>query len=306
VGAGYMVINNGAISNKGVELVLSAVPINTNNFVFRTGVNFSRNTSKVEDLGIANSIEIGNIWGQNGPNMSVTAGESYGTIYGWDYIYEDGKRVVNDAGTKYLITDERVPVGNTSPDFIGGWYTEFKYKNFSFGTLIDAKIGGDIYSGTYVESMAHGQSPATLLERNGGGLPYTDPDGNTSNIGVTLGGVYENGEPNDKIVHYYYKYLPNMGGWGTVITTPGILENSWIKLRQVSMAYTLPPKIKNKIKIAQELSVSLVLRDVCYLYTTLPDKINPEGLMGSGNAQGFEWGSLPGTMSVTFGINAKF
>lgn len=306
VGAEFMTINNGAISNKGVEIILNTVPIRTNDFVFRTGVNFAKNSNRIESLGIVESVELGAIWGGNGPIMSVKEGESYGTIYGWDFIYKDGQRVVNDEGTKYLITDDRVPIGNASPKFIGGWYTEFKYKNLTLGTLVDAKIGGDIYSGTYVEAMSLGQSPATLLERNGGGLPYTDPDGTTSNIGVCLGGVYENGETNDKVVHYYYKYLPNLGGWGHFVSTPGVLENSWVKLREVALSYTLPPQIKRKIKFAQELSVSFVCRDVCYLYTTLPDKINPEGIMGSGNAQGFEWGSLPGTRSFTFGINAKF
>ncbi len=338
VGAGFMTINDGAISNKGIEIILNTVPIRTKDFVFRTGVNFAKNSNKVEYLGIAESVEIGKIWGKNGPTMTVAPGESYGTIYGWDYDYYEevngevlpigynydpdnlqnemslfddfeyyrGPPMVNEDGTKYLITEDRVPVGNTSPKFIGGWYTEIKYKNLTLGTLVDAKIGGDIYSGTYVESMAHGQSPATLLERNGGGLPYTDPDGNTSNIGVCLGGVYENGETNEEVVHYYYKYLPNMGGWGTMITTPGVLENSWVKLRQIALSYTLPQHIKRKIKFAQELTVSFVCRDVCYLYTSLPDKINPEGLMGSGNAQGFEWGSLPGTRSFTIGVNAKF
>ncbi|MCF8373591.1 MAG: SusC/RagA family TonB-linked outer membrane protein [Bacteroidales bacterium] len=343
VGAEFMTINNGAISNKGVEIILNTVPIRTNDFVFRTGVNFAKNSNKIESLGIVESVEIGKIWGGNGPNMMVKEGESYGTIYGWDYDYYEeydgqalpigynyhdnlneipegyfpiegfnpddyvkGPPMVNEEGTKFLITENRVPIGNASPKFIGGWYTEFKYKNLTLGTLVDAKIGGQIYSGTYVEAMSLGQSPATLLERNGSGLPYTDPDGNESNIGVTLGGVYENGESNDKVVHYYYKYLPNLGGWGNFISTPGVLENSWVKLREVALSYTLPPQIKRKIKFAQELSVSFVCRDVCYLYTTLPDKINPEGIMGSGNAQGFEWGSLPGTRSFTFGINAKF
>ncbi|NTV84604.1 MAG: SusC/RagA family TonB-linked outer membrane protein, partial [Bacteroidales bacterium] len=166
--------------------------------------------------------------------------------------------------------------------------------------------GGDIYCGSYVISLQTGQSPETLLEREGGGLPYTDPDGNTSNIGITLDGVYADGTPNEKVVHYYYKYLPNAGGWGKFLSTPGILENSWVKMREISLSYSLPSTFIKRTKVFQDLTLSIAGRDLFYIYSSLPDKINPEGIMGSGNAQGFEWGSFPSTLSITFGIAAAF
>ena len=207
---------------------------------------------------------------------------------------------------KALTTDTRVAIGNASPDFIGGWYTELYYKGFRLGTLIDTKWGGDIYSGSYVIGLQSGQSPETLIEREGGGLPYTDPAGNMSNIGIILDGVHEDGTPNDKVVHYYYKYLPNAGGWGKFLSTPGIVENTWVKMREISLSYSFPQKFINKTKVFQNLKLSIVGRDLFYIYTTLPDKINPEGIMGSGNAQGFEWASMPSSRSFTFAINASF
>jgi len=108
------------------------------------------------------------------------------------------------------------------------------------------------------------------------------------------------------IIHYYYKYLPNAGGWGKFVSTPGILENTWVKMRELSLAYTIPQKWLEKLKAFQNLTVSFTARDLFYIYTTLPDKINPEGIMGSGNAQGFEWASFPGTRSFVFGLTASF
>ncbi|MBI9037095.1 MAG: hypothetical protein JEY97_03105, partial [Bacteroidales bacterium] len=140
----------------------------------------------------------------------------------------------------------------------------------------------------------------------GGGLPYMDPEGNVSNIGVILNGVYEDGTPNEKVVHYYYKYMPNAGGWGKFLSTPGIKENTWVKLREVALSYSIPQKFLRKIEIFQNLTLSVVGRDLFYIYSTLPDNINPEGIMGSGNAQGFEWSSYPGSRSFSFKINAKF
>lgn len=307
-GASGITINEGVLTNKGFEIILNTVPIQTRNILFKTGINLARNRNKVVSLGnYADIFPLADIWGLNGPAMALRVGDEYGTIYGYDYLYhENGQPMVNEDGTKYLITDTRVPIGNASPDIVGGWFTELHYKGFMLTTLIDTKLGGDIYCGSYVINLQTGLSPETLIEREGGGLPYTDPDGNTSNIGINLGGVFEDGTPNDKVVHYYYKYLPNAGGWGKFISTPGIVENSWIKMREIALTYTFPQKLISRTKVFQKLTLSIIGRDLFYIYTTLPDNINPEGIMGSGNAQGFEWASMPGTRSITFGVTASF
>jgi iron complex outermembrane receptor protein len=307
-GAPNITINEGVLTNQGFEIILNTVPVYNKNVIFKTGINFSKNTNWVNSLGEhAQVLPIGDIWGGNGPAMALRVGDEYGTIYGYDYVYhENGQPIVSDDGTHYKITDTRVPIGNASPDFLAGWYTEFHWKGFTLGTLVDTKWGGDIYCGSYVINLQCGLSPETLIERDGGGLPYTDPDGNTSNIGVILPGVYEDGTPNDKVVHYYYKYLPNAGGWGKYLSTPGIVENSWVKMREISLSYTFPQKLIRKAKIFQNLTLSVVGRDLFYFYSSLPDNINPEGIMGQGNAQGFEWASMPGTRSVSFGISASF
>lgn len=307
-GAPGIRINEGVLSNRGVELIINTVPVQTSQVILKAGLNFSRNRNKIISLGdYSDTYLLADIWGLNGPAMALKEGDDYGTIIGYDYIYnENGERVVNDAGTKYLITDTRVPIGNASPDFTGGLHTELTWKGFRLFTLIDTKWGGDIYCGSYVISLQTGQSPSTLLERDGGGLPYTDPDGEVRNVGIILDGVYADGTKNEKVVHYYYKYLPNAGGWGKFISTPGILENTWVKMREISLSYSLPDKLISKLKVFQGLSLNITGRDLFYIYTTLPDKINPEGIMGSGNAQGFEWASYPGTRSFTFGVNASF
>jgi iron complex outermembrane receptor protein len=307
-GASGITINEGVLSNKGFEIILNTVPIQSKDFLFKTGINLSRNKNFVVSLGDnAEILPLANIWGLNGPEMALREGDEYGTIYGYDHLYnENGQPIVNDEGTKYLITDTRVPIGNASPDFIAGWTAELHYKGFSLGMLVDTKWGGDIYCGSYVINLQTGQSPETLIEREGGGLPYTDPDGNTSNIGIILDGVHEDGTQNEEVVHYYYKYLPNAGGWGKFLSTPGIVENTWVKMREISLSYTIPHTLLGKTKVFQNLTLSIVGRDLFYFYTTLPDKINPEGIMGSGNAQGFEWASMPGTRSITFGLTASF
>ena len=90
------------------------------------------------------------------------------------------------------------------------------------------------------------------------------------------------------------------------LTTPGILENTWVKLREVTLTYKFSDKFLSKTKVFQNMSISLVGRDLFYLYSTLPDRINPEGNNGSGDAQGLEWAAYPGTRSLGFSLNVGF
>ncbi len=214
--------------------------------------------------------------------------------------------MLNEAGTHYLTTENIVPIGNASPDFTGGFSMDVKYNQFRLQTLIDTKVGGDIYAGSYVIGLQTGQSPSTLVERMGNGLPYTDPSGEERNIGVILPGVKADGSENTQVVHYYYKYLPNAGGWGKLLTTPGILDNTWVKMRQISLSYDITNKQLEKLKYFQNLSISLVGRDLFYFYSSIPDRINPEGSNSAGNAQGLEWASFPSMRSFSLRLRANF
>ncbi|MEL7221050.1 MAG: SusC/RagA family TonB-linked outer membrane protein, partial [Bacteroidota bacterium] len=204
-------INNGVLRNKGFEASINYNVFNNSKSYLKAGLNFSRNVNEVLSLGDgAQVLEIGEIWGDFGPKIMVQEGDSYGTIYGYDYVrHEDsGEPIVNDAGTHYLVTENIQAIGNSAPDLIGGLLLEGRYGAFQFRTLVDTKIGGDIYAGSYVIGLQTGQSPSTLLEREGGGLPYTDSSGETRNVGIILPGVLADGTPNTEVVHYYYKYLP--------------------------------------------------------------------------------------------------
>jgi iron complex outermembrane receptor protein len=311
-------INTGEISNRGLEAIVSMRWVDHSSFSWETALNVAGNRNRLESLSDgADLLELAGIWGANGPAVGVKAGQPYGIIVGFDYLRDEasGLPLVNENGTRYQITNVRVPIrmyddqgnflryANSTPKFTGGIRNSFTWKGFRVEVLIDAKIGGDMYAGSYATALQSGQSPSTLYERNGGGLRYVRPDSSIANIGVILNGVHSDGTPNDKVVHYYYKYL-NAGGWGPVLTTPAVFENTWVKLREVSLTYDLPRAWRTKV--FQNLELTLVGRDLAYLFTTLPDRINPEGANGSGNAQGIEFGALPGMRSFGLTLNASF
>ena len=328
-GAANVTINTGVVTNKGIEAIMTYDITQGKDYGVQVGLNIARNKNKIVDLAGANMYLLSEIWGSNGPAIAVEEGEEYGTIYGWDYVYEytmdDGTVVgpfydadgnpmplINESGTEYLKTSNRVPVGNCAPLVTGGINLRASYKNWSLYALVDAKLGGQIYCASYVVGMQTGQSLETLYERDGNGLPYYDANGQfVGNYGVILPGYCINTETgeaylNENVVHYLYKYMPNFGGWGNYLTTPGIVDNTWIKMREISLTYDFPRKLLDKQNFFKQASLSLVGRDLFYIYKTLPDNINPEGTQGSGNAQGLEYASYPGTRSVMFTLKASF
>jgi iron complex outermembrane receptor protein len=325
------VVNSGVLENSGLELILRAKVIAQKNFGWDVALNLAHNNNKLLSLSEgAERVDMGSAWGDggaHGPLVAAKVGDQFGTIYGYDYVYDSkthlplmvqdpyGKSEMN--GTLYQATDGLVPLGNATPKLTGGITNTFTFKGgFSVSTLIDAKIGGDIWSGTYATIMQQGQARETLRERNGGGLPYTTPDGTKTNWGVILPGVFPDGKVNNNVVHYYYKYMP-YGVWSSTdlgngvkgsdwIDRNAVLENTWVKMREISVNYQLPQSFIKKTRIFQAASLSLVGRDLFYLYTSLPDHINPEGVNGAGNAQGLEFMSLPSFRSLGFQVRVSF
>ena len=59
--------------------------------------------------------------------------------------------------------------------------------------------------------------------------------------------------------------MPNFGGWGPYLTTPGIVENTWIKLREVSLTYDIPAKVLKALRL-NTASVKLSTTNLCLLY----------------------------------------
>ncbi|HZW69588.1 MAG TPA: TonB-dependent receptor, partial [Hanamia sp.] len=326
-GVSSVVISEGELENSGMEFTLNTKIADGPNFKWDISINGSHNSNKLLSLAPgATKVDLGSVWGDggaHGPDISVKVGDQFGTIYGYDYTYDPktglpiliqnpfGKSEMN--GTLYQATSTLVPIGNANPKFIGGMTNTFSFKNgISVGVLIDTKLGGDMWSGTYATMMSQGLAPETLKERNGGGLPYVTPNGTKTNWGVILPGVFPDGTVNTNVVHYYYKYM-QYGVWSSSgiggsdwIDKTSIFKNNYVKMREISINYTLPQTFVQRSKIFQAATVSLVGRDLFYIYSSLPDNINPEGMNGVGNAQGIEFASMPSFRSLGFQVRLSF
>lgn len=319
-GANLVTFNSGKLSNKGLEAIVNAKIIKSKNISWNTTLNVSKNTNTIVSL--ADGVKeqwLGDIFGSLGVVMKVAPGQKYGAIYGTDFKLDDqGRKQIKNVldpttkaviGTEYLITNEQVEIGNAAPKLIGGLNNNVKYKRISLNFLMDFKLGGDIYSVDHATATGSGLTPETLVERNGGGLPYTYPDGTTANHGIIMEGYNISDEKvNNRVVNYLYKYGGMYAGWSH-INRPrslSVFENTWVKMREVALTYDFADKLISQSKIFQGLSISLVGRNLFYIYSSLPARLNPEAINGTGNAQGLQWSGFPSFRSLGFSIRAKF
>jgi len=330
-GVSSVIVNAGALENSGFELIIKGKPVETTGFKWDLALNFAHNSNKLLSLSSGlDRVDMNNLWGNNGVFISAVVGKQFGSIMGYDYIYDpkthlplmqDEATLIKNGypaamkGALYQTTQQNglmKPIGNATPKFIGGMTNTFTFKGgFSINALIDYRVGGQMWSGSYATIMQQGQATQTLRERDGGGLPFTTPDGSATKWGVVLPGVYPDGTVNSTVVHYYYKYMgygvwssgPDNQNW---LHSTGVRDDNWIKLREFSVNYLIPDRYVKKTKVFQSASVSLVGRDLFYIYSSLPNRINPEGMNGAGNAQGIEFASLPGFRSFSAQIRVTF
>jgi len=198
-----------------------------------------------------------------------------------------------------------------------------RFKNFNLGFQIDAKVGGLMASGTHQYGTNFGAFESTLFGRSAdfGGLPRKDASGAViANDGIIPDGVFAKGtiinnvnvggltfqEAADKgyvqpvSARIYYARLTQ---WSTGIREYSTFENSWVALREVSLGYTLPKKFTDKINFKQ-VNVGVTARNLMYIYNSLPDHLNPEGLFNNSAGAFAEYGGMPYVRTFAFSVRA--
>src|SRR5690606_29235857 len=92
-----------------------------------------------------------------------------------------GKMIVDGNGLPLAEPDrEQFYLGNQNPDALIGFSNMFSYKNISLGFLVDARLGGEIFSGTNLTLQRSGSAAATAVngQRNDIVVDAVVDDGN--------------------------------------------------------------------------------------------------------------------------------
>ena len=291
-GYNYKLINAGKINNKGIEATLTVNPIRQKNWDWTAIANFSKNSNKIIKLSDAvNTLQLSNTL----VSLVAKEGDSYGQIMGYDFVYApDGQKVVNKDGV-YTRTDQLVPLGSVLPDFLWSFQNQLRYKDFTFGFLIDSRVGGKFFSQTYKVGMYSGilESTAANNIRETG----TVLDGVTGDVVFNADGTYNvsNTAQNTKNVTAQ-AWAQNQYNGPTAYT---VFDATFIKLRELTFGYTFKlPKWR-----IESVSVTAYARNLWNIYTKSKD-IDPELTNSSGNVQGIEGGNIP--TPVTYGLNLGF
>lgn len=290
-GSGYSNFrtNVGEITNKGFEVLVGGIPVQTENFSWETSFNISKNENKLVHL-----VEGQEFFGFSTTNSGVVntvarVGKGYGDIETTTWLRNDAGQLILTAEGRPQSTGEREKFGNYQPDAVGGFTNNFRYKNLSLNALIDFRIGGEVYSGTDAGLDASGVSERTLQYREGG---------------VMVEGVVDNGDgtfsPNTTTISA-------QDYWGAVsgIGSEYVYDQTNVRLREVSLTYTFPKKILENTFVANA-SISAVGRNLLFLYKDV-DNFDPESSYSTSNfGQGVLFYALPTTRSFGLSLNVNF
>ncbi|MBK8513352.1 MAG: SusC/RagA family TonB-linked outer membrane protein [Saprospiraceae bacterium] len=295
-------INAGNIQNTGLELVLSATPIQKSNFNWNLEFNLASNKNKIIELTetVKEFAVSGSGFGRSATPV-VRVGGSYGDMDGFVWRKDaQGRYLVTDAGLPLstLTTGKNENIGNFNPKATLGLSNTFNIGKIALRILVDGRIGGVIMDGTEQLLAFNGAPEVTAQYREGG---------------WNLGGVNEKGEAVNKTITAQQFWTTASGGrYGSAEFFTYDATN--FRIRELTAGYTIPIAANKAIKGAK---VSLVARNLLFLYrgSSILDipglakrkmSFDPDMSLGNGNWQGVSYGTSPSTRSIGVNLNLTF
>ncbi|NII84299.1 MULTISPECIES: SusC/RagA family TonB-linked outer membrane protein [unclassified Pedobacter] len=293
-------INAGNIKNYGYEITLGGTPIRSKDFTWNADFNLGINKNKVIALAPGVDNILGGIDGSAGSfgfvgspfaSLNAKVGQASGFINGQGIVKDaNGNKLIDDDG--FYVLQDNMPLGSILPKFTGGFATSFTYKQFTLAGSLDFQKGGKLLSLTKMITAGSGLSEETA-GLNDKGFPKRDDP--SKGGGIRLEGVNATtGLPNTVYVdarELYETRLQNVfENW--------IYDASYVKLREVSLTYSLPKTLFKKLPF-QRIDVSVIGQNLWLIYSKVKG-IDPTELQSSW----IDTAQLPGTRTV--GFNVKF
>ncbi|WP_416233506.1 SusC/RagA family TonB-linked outer membrane protein [Arcicella sp. LKC2W] len=285
------ILNAGKITNQGIEATLSGKLLESSRgFKWNIALNFSKNRNQVVEL--AEGLTTYTLQERRGLTSIAQVGMPYGSLFGIGFKHAPDGQIVYLNGLPVVESTPRV-LGNIQPDWMGGMNNTFSYKNFVLSTLIDVKMGGDIFDEGTGTARWTGQYAETALGREEGIIGK-----GVMNVGTTENPQYV---PNDVIVA-----TNQLIGYNNPrrYHEAAIFDASFVKLREVSFGYNIPKSFLKSIGV-QNAKISIVGRNLAILFKNTPH-IDPEVDRFGANQQGFAYGELPNSRSIGANLSIGF
>lgn len=292
--SGYtsIAMNVGEMTNKGLEIGLRAIPVNTSYGlkieVFGTYNKVKNNVVSINE-GI-NQIVIGN--GTTAMQQVAAIGKPYGTFYGTGLEIDPASgKVVIDTATGMPHNSATRFYGTYLPDYMASLGANISYKGFMLKVLFDTKQGGQFYSNTKSVIDFGGYSIETAAN---GRKDYVFPNS-----------VYDDGTGkmvnNTSITFHPERY------WTRIVPAgENLIDASYVKLREASLTYSFAQSMLKRTPFTR-LNVVLYGNNLFLWVPKSNQFADPEiNSQGAANVQGYEFLSNPSLRNMGIKVDVSF
>ncbi|HEX6181012.1 MAG TPA: TonB-dependent receptor [Chitinophagaceae bacterium] len=308
-------MNVGTMFNQGIEFSISGSPIRTRDFQWTTSFNITTNKNEVTSLApglneiltstsgletvsrTAPGYSLGYLWVVRTGGVDPATGrrilinqqgnpiyyQFYAPAGQFNFSNANGTRYNNPDGTARTITQaaDAVMYGNVIPKQYGGWDNTFKYKNFDLNVLLTYQLGFYVYYGTHA------------------GLH----DQRFWNNAVDVLGAWK--KPGDITTVPKPVYGDNFSNGSALPMDYNVFKGDFVKLRNVSVGFTLPQRLLDRTKIASaRLYVSGQNLAIFSKYPGPDPEVSSNG-NGTTN-QGIDRNTVANARTITVGLNLGF
>ncbi|QNN41072.1 SusC/RagA family TonB-linked outer membrane protein [Pedobacter roseus] len=291
-GFSSQLVNAGSIQNRGVEFLINTVNIRNNDFTWNTNFNISLNRQKVLSLGPINQISVntanpsGTVSGRE--FSRVVAGRELGELFGYIYngVIKTGETYAPQPGAKpgdpkyqdvngdgKITPDDMTFLGNSTPRFSMGLGNDFHYKGFDLNIFFQGAFGYSLYNMNRL--VLESTTGADALNR-------------------FVAGVNEN---TDVPREGYF-----LSTFGSYVNSRFVENASYVRLKSVSLGYSLPTKIFDHIKVIKGLRVYAEGQNLFTItnYTGTDPEVNSHS--GSNFGGGIDFNAFPAFRTFSAGV----
>ncbi len=292
--------NAGRIKNNGVEVSINGTLIKNTDFQWNMTLNAWKNNSKMLEL--PDQVRV----------FPYTFGQPYTAaiaasvldmpvlgIVGTDYERtEEGYMVINAEGYPVInSTGKQLYIGNREPKFNLGWLNKFRYKSMELSFLWDFRIGGDVYNATRLGMISNG------IAKDVG--DWRDKEFVFNGVVKQSDGSFS--KNTKQVVLDYNYFTTNYAAVGTNF----IERVNWARMRHVTLNYSLPKSITNKLKVSRiQLEFSAQNPLLFTNYSGGDPEVNSAGPNAGGaeggSTMGVDFGAIPLSKTYSFGISVGF
>lgn len=287
-----MYIQTGSVRNWGMEFALN-FNHTWGEFTWNSGLTYSFNRNKITRLadnavnpvtGETFSMDVLDVGGLGSTRFLLKEGGTMGDIYSTIDLVRDsqGSIYVDNTGavSTQAIQDKEnyIKLGSVLPKGNIAWNNSFSWRNFGLSFMINARIGGKVFSRTQAVMDYYGVSENTANARDNGFITLNNGDQ------ITPQGWY------------------SIIAGGTAVPQYYIYDATNVRLGEVTFSYTIPRKWLRNVC---DIKVSFVGRNLWMIYNKAP--FDPESVATTDNFyQGIDYFMMPALRNLGFNLNFTF